>query len=63
MCAQARSAATLAASCAGGGQAVTGVGDDQLALKLGQHGQHSEHGPTFGRGGIDALLDDVQAHA
>ncbi|GAA4621923.1 hypothetical protein GCM10023196_012060 [Actinoallomurus vinaceus] len=43
-----------------GGETVVGVCDDQLALELGEHGQHSEHRPTLHRGAVDALLDDVQ---
>jgi hypothetical protein len=50
-----------AAAGACGGQTVVGVGDDELALVLGEHGEHAEHGAAFGGGGIDALLDDVQA--
>nr|WP_131736091.1 ATP-binding protein [Actinomadura roseirufa] len=43
------------------GQPVHGVGEDQFALQLGQDRQHAEHGAALGRGGVDALLDHVQA--
>ena len=32
-------------------------------LQLGEDGEHAEHGTALGGGGVDALLDDVQAHA
>lgn len=53
-------AAADPAAGAGGGQAVEGVGDDELALEFGQHGQHAEHGAALHGGGVDALLDHVQ---
>jgi hypothetical protein len=50
----------LAASGAGGGKSIAGVGDDQLALQLGEHGQHPEHRSSLGGARVDALFDDVQ---
>jgi len=46
---------------AGRGEAVVGVGHDQLALELGEHAEHAEHRPALDGLGVDALLDDVQA--
>jgi len=51
------SAATDTTSCSGCGEAVAGVGDDELSLQLGQDGEHAEHGSAFGSGGIDSLLE------
>jgi hypothetical protein len=56
-------AGTVAAASACGGESVAGVGDDELALELGEHREYPEHGTTFGRACIDALFDDVQADA
>jgi hypothetical protein len=33
---------------------------DQLALELGEDGQHAEHRAAFGCRRVDALLGDVQ---
>ncbi len=55
--------AAFAAAGPCGGQAVHRVGHDELALELGEHGQHSEHGPALHCGGVDALLDHVQSDA
>ena len=52
-------AAACAAASAGGGESVAGVGDDQLALELGEHGEHPglrdvvlpRHPPRPGRRG------------
>ena len=55
--------ATLAASGAGGGEPVARVSDDELALELGEHGEHPEHRATFRCGAVDALLDDVETDA
>lgn len=60
---EAGASAADAAAGAGGGEAVAGVGDDQFALELGEDGEHAEHGAAFDGGGVDALLDDVQADA
>jgi hypothetical protein len=57
------SAATLASAGSSGGESVASVGGDQLALQLGEHGEHPEHRATFCGGRVDALLDDVQADA
>lgn len=40
-----------------------GVRHHQLALQLGEHGQHPEHGPSFGGRRVDAVFDDVQVDA
>lgn len=58
-----RAPAAPAATSAGGGEPVAGVGDDELALQLGEHREHSEHRAAFGGARVDALLDDVQADA
>jgi hypothetical protein len=56
-------AAAPATASARGGESVAGVGEDQLALELGEDGEHPEHRATFGRRRIDALLGDVQTDA
>jgi hypothetical protein len=58
-----RAPAALAAAGAGCGEPVARVSDDELALELGEDGEHPEHGAAFCGGGVDALLDDVQADA
>ena len=52
-----------AAAGSGGGQAVAGVGDDELALEFGQDREHAEHGAAFGGGGVDALFEHPQLDA
>jgi hypothetical protein len=51
-------ALTSASACRS--ESVAGVSEDQLALELGEDGQHPEHRATFGRRRVDALLGDVQ---
>ena len=53
----------VASAGAGGGESVAGVGDDQLALELGEDGEHPEHRAALGRRGVDPLFGDVQADA
>ncbi|MEP7332668.1 MAG: hypothetical protein ABI692_11300 [Terracoccus sp.] len=61
LCREPGSAAADAAAGPGGGQAVAGIGDDELTLELGEDREHPEHGAAFGGAGVDALLQDVQA--
>jgi hypothetical protein len=56
-------AAAFSATGTGGCQPVAGVGDDEFSLQFCQDGEHSEHGSTFGRGGVDALFEHAQADA
>ncbi len=56
-----RSASTDPAAGSGGSETVACVGDDEFALQLVQDGEHAEHGPAFGGGGVDALFQDAQA--
>jgi hypothetical protein len=56
-------AAAAAAAGAGCFQAVVGVRHDHLAVELGEYREHAEHGATFGGGGVDAFVDDVQFDA
>ncbi len=58
-----RPTAAGSATCSSGGEAVAGVGDDEFALQFGQDGEHAEHGAAFGGGGVDALLEHLEADA
>jgi hypothetical protein len=53
----------LAAAGARGRQPVAGVRHDQLALNLGEDRKHAEHGAALGGGGVDALLEHLEADA
>ena len=58
-----RSPAAFAATSTCRGESVARVGDDELALQLGEDREHSEHSAAFSGARVDALLDDVQADA
>ena len=50
-------------TCPGCGKPIAGVGHDQLALELGEHREHPEHGAALCGGGVDALFEHLQADA
>src|SRR5699024_10985604 len=51
-------APTGTAAGAGSGQSFVGVGDDEVALELGDGGQHPVDHAYFGGGGVDSLLEE-----
>ena len=59
----ARLAASELAAGLGGGQALVGALDDQLALELVDRGEDVEHQPPGRRGRVDVLLEHHQADA
>ena len=51
-----RGAAASAATFTGGGQALAGAGDDELADELGQGGEDVEDQPAAGGGRVEGLV-------
>ena len=51
-----------AAALAGGGQALAGPRDDELADELGQRGEDVEHQPPAGGGGVQGLVQRREPH-